>query len=135
MFLCFDFAKVDFTENSSGIKNSSNFCTVRSNELFFNVCTAIFRRMYFLYQTITKNAENFSTKALVVKQVPFANWWCALTLWQTKADVTNWLKFQNCWPLPTLTDSYWRLLTDIDSCWQLLTVADSYWRLLTLTDM
>ena len=33
-----------------------------------------------------KNAENFSTKALVVQQVPFAILRRALTLWQAKAE-------------------------------------------------
>ena len=52
-----------------------------------------------------KNAENFSTKALVVKNVLFAIWRCTLALWQTKTEVTRWLTF---------TDSYWHLLTLID---------------------
>ena len=37
-----------------------------------------------------KNAENFSTEALVVKIVHFANWWSALALWNTKHSDFAW---------------------------------------------
>ena len=74
-----------------------------------------------------RNAENFSTKALVVKNVLFAIWWCTLALWQTKAEVTRWLTFTDtCWCLLTLTDIYWHFLTLSVTFWHLLTSTDTY---------
>ena len=60
--------------------------------------------------------------------MPFVNWWCALALWQTKAEVTRWLKYQNCWHLPTLTNTYWQLQTLSDIYRQ---VTDTNWHIMT----
>ena len=91
--------------------------------------------------TISKNAENFSTKALATKEVLFANWWSALAderLYLTLLTpaytyrLIKWMnKFKKAPKLltfVTLTDIYWQLLIFTDSCWHLLTVADTYWQ-------
>ena len=54
--------------------------------------------------------------------MPFANWWCALTLWQTKAEATIWLRSPSDWG--HYLTKVPKLLIFMDTLWQLLTVTD-----------
>ena len=64
--------------------------------------------------------------------MPFANWWCALALWQSKAEATKWLRSLLDNYSTKIAAIYRQLLTVADSCWQLLTVTDTCWYYLVL---
>ena len=59
---------------------------------------SVSRHSNFFLSLIKKNAENFSTKALAIKVVPFILWWSALAYERLITEVTG--------------VSFWQLLTD-----------------------